>query len=74
MLSRAGRFSVVTSEPLICSAKGCRQTATWALQWNNPRIHTNTRRKTWLACEDHRAGLVEFLRIRGFLREVEHLS
>jgi hypothetical protein len=61
------------AEPLICSAKGCRQTAIWALRWNNPRIHANTRRKTWLACDDHRVGLVEFLKIRGFLREVEHL-
>ena len=35
---------------LVCSAKGCRKTAQWALLWNNPRLHTDDRRKTWLAC------------------------
>jgi hypothetical protein len=60
-------------EPLICSAKGCRQSARWALLWNNPRIHSDSRRKTWLACDDDRAGLTEFLEVRGFLREVEPL-
>jgi hypothetical protein len=59
---------------LICSARGCRRDAQWMLRWNNPRIHPDTRRKTWLACGDHRAELVEFLRIRGFLREVEAVS
>lgn len=57
--------------PLICSAKGCKATATWQLRWNNPRLHTPERRKTWLACDDHRAHLSEFLDRRGFLREVE---
>jgi hypothetical protein len=56
---------------LICSAKGCRSTATWALRWNNPRLHTPDRRKTWLACAAHRDSLSGFLRARGFLREVE---
>ena len=56
---------------LICSAKGCRATARWALRWNNPSLHDPQRRKTWLACEDHREHLSEFLGVRGFLREVE---
>jgi len=56
---------------LICSAKGCRATARWALRWNNPSLHEPQRRKTWLACEDHREHLSEFLGVRGFLREVE---
>ncbi|NJC65366.1 hypothetical protein HC028_12750 [Planosporangium flavigriseum] len=62
------------AELLICSAKACREPARWALRWNNPRIHTEERRKNWLACDDHKEGLAEFLRIRGFLREVEPLS
>ena len=37
-------------EPTICSAKGCRNPATVALRWNNPKIHEPDRRKTWLAC------------------------
>jgi len=52
-----------------CSAKGCREAAVWGLRWNNPRLHTPERRKTWLACDEHRATLGEFLSIRGFLRE-----
>jgi hypothetical protein len=53
----------------ICSAKGCRQSAAWVLAWNNPKLHTPDRRKTWAACEEHRAQLTAFLETRGFLRE-----
>jgi hypothetical protein len=53
-----------------CSAKGCQAAAVWALLWNNPKLHTPDRRKTWLACEDHRATLGDFLGARGFLRDV----
>jgi len=58
----------------VCSAKGCRETAAWALLWNNPRLHTEERRKTWLACEEHRAHLETFLGSRSFLREVVPVS
>ena len=57
-------------EPLICSARGCREPAAWALSWNNPKLHTPDRRKTWLACAAHRDHLSAFLRVRGFLRDV----
>lgn len=53
-----------------CSARGCRAPAVWALRWNNPRIHTPDRRKVWLACDEHRASLSDFLGARGFLRDV----
>jgi len=56
---------------LTCSARGCQADAVWSLLWNNPKIHTPDRRKTWLACEEHRETLGEFLDVRGFLREVE---
>ena len=52
-----------------CSSRGCRAPAAWALRWNNPRLHTPERRKTWLACPDHREFLGAFLQLRGFLRE-----
>ena len=55
---------------LVCSAKGCREAAQWQLRWNNPKIHTPERRKTWLACDEHRAHLESFLDARSFLREV----
>ena len=54
---------------LVCSARGCRHHAVWALRWNNPTLHTPERRKTWLACQDHRESLSQFLSMRGFLRE-----
>jgi hypothetical protein len=55
---------------LRCSAKGCAAPAAWALRWNNPKLHPPERRKTWLACADHRESLSGFLSARGFLREV----
>jgi hypothetical protein len=57
------------STGLVCSAKGCRSTATWAHLWNNPRLHTPERRKVWLACDDHKVSLGEFLSVRGFLKQ-----
>lgn len=54
----------------VCSAKGCRATARHAVVWNNPKLHTADRRKVWLACEDHRASLADFVALRGFLIEV----
>jgi hypothetical protein len=57
--------------PPVCSGKGCGKPATWALQWNNPKIHTPDRRKTWLACDEHKESLSDFLRRRSFLRAVE---
>lgn len=62
------------SEPLLCSARGCRETARYGLRWNNPRLHAPERRKVWLSCASHREPLSEFLRVRGFLREVVDVS
>jgi hypothetical protein len=55
---------------LVCSARGCQAEAVWSLLWNNPRLHPPDRRKSWLACEAHRASLGDFLGARGFLRDV----
>ena len=55
--------------PEVCSAKGCQAAATWQLQWNNPKIHTPDRRKIWLACDEHRSSLGDFLTARGFLKD-----
>lgn len=51
-----------------CSRKGCTEQASWLLEWNNPKVHTPERRKTWLACDEHRQYLTEFLASRGFLK------
>ncbi|SCF21716.1 hypothetical protein GA0070618_4132 [Micromonospora echinospora] len=65
--------SPAPGDPPVCSARGCRTPAVWALRWNNPRLHDPERRKTWLACAEHRGTLGDFLTARSFLREVEPL-
>ena len=60
--------------PVTCSARDCRAPAVWALRWNNPKLHTPERRKTWTACDEHRESLSAFLDRRGFLKEVEPLD
>jgi hypothetical protein len=62
------------AEPPQCSARGCTRDAAFALLWNNPKLHTPERRKTWLACPEHRQYLSDFLSARGFLREVEPID
>lgn len=65
-----GRLSCVTErQDPTCSARGCRRPAVWALRWNNPKLHTPERRKIWVACDDHREHLEEFLSLRGFLKD-----
>jgi len=63
----------VEDGPPTCSAKRCRQLATWQLRWNNPQLHDPDRRKTWLACDAHRDHLGNFLEVRDFLREVARI-
>lgn len=59
---------------VICSARGCRRPAAWAVVWNNPRIHAPDREKVWTACDQHRDHLAEYLRVRRMLRRVDPLS
>ncbi|NUP75093.1 MAG: hypothetical protein HOQ07_10660 [Sinomonas sp.] len=62
-------------EATICSRKGCRAAATWQLLWNNPRIHTPDRRKVWLACDEHREWLEDYLRTRSlWIETVAHTA
>ncbi|KQY64383.1 MULTISPECIES: hypothetical protein [unclassified Nocardioides] len=61
-------------DELRCSAKGCQEAARWSLLWNNPKLHTPERRKTWLACDEHKESLSEFLAARNFLKDVEPLT
>ena len=56
--------------PDVCSGKGCQNAATWELLWNNPKLHTPDRRKVWLACDEHRQSLADFLSARQFLKEI----
>jgi hypothetical protein len=60
-------------ETVVCSAKGCRAPAEHVLVWNNPKVHTPDREKTWVACDDHRRSLSDHLDVRGFLRRVDAL-
>jgi hypothetical protein len=61
-------------DDLVCSARGCTEPATWQLLWNNPKLHTEERRKVWLACDAHRVSLSDFLAARSFLRETVPLT
>jgi hypothetical protein len=72
--SSASDASASPPESPICSAKGCRAPAVWVLAWNNPKLHTPERRKTWLACDEHREHLSSFLGMRGFLKDVVPLT
>lgn len=65
--------TAASADQLICSAKGCQQAASYAVVWNNPKVHTPEREKTWLACEQHREWLSSFLDKRGFLLRVDAL-
>lgn len=56
-------------DELVCSARGCRAEATWGVLWNNPKLHTPVRRKVWLACDQHREHLEEYLRARAFWKQ-----
>lgn len=58
------------TEGLVCSAKGCREPAAHAVVWRNPTLHSADRRKVWVACDDHRDQLRDFVQLRGFLLEV----
>ena len=60
-------------DPIICSAKGCRRPAVHVVVWNNPKIHTPDREKTWVACDEHLSSLSAFLELRGFLKRVDPL-
>jgi hypothetical protein len=54
----------------VCSAKACRSPARHAVIWRNPKVHAEGRRKVWLACDEHRQSLADFVALRGFLIEV----
>lgn len=54
-----------------CSRAGCTAEATTSIHWRNPKIHDETRQKTWLACAEHETYLTEFLRARDFPVSVE---
>lgn len=49
-----------------CSRAECRELATWAVNWRNPRIHSEDRVKVWLACDDHVDYLRDYLASRDF--------
>ncbi|MEO7147343.1 MAG: hypothetical protein ABIW81_01995 [Terrimesophilobacter sp.] len=49
-----------------CSRAGCRVSAGWNVNWRNPSLHPSDRVKVWLACDDHRDFLRDYLSSRGF--------
>ena len=65
----AGTDPAAADAGAICSRKACRAQASWQLLWNNPKIHSPERRKTWLACAEHRGWLEDYLQTRGLWKE-----
>ena len=62
-------MSAAPREPVVdatCSRAGCRAPASWRIDWRNPRIHAEDRRKTWVACDEHVGYLRDFLAARDF--------
>lgn len=70
MLRLAGEHP---QEP-ICSRAGCTNEAAWNVNWRNPRIHGLERVKVWLACDEHREYLADYLGAREFPVQVTALS
>ncbi len=60
--------------PATCSRAGCRAAARWRIDWRNPKIHAADRTKTWVACDEHRDYLREFLAARSFPVTVSPLA
>lgn len=57
-----------------CSRAGCNELAHFKVIWRNPKIHTDGRTKTWLACAEHVEYLKEYLDNRGMFLEVANLG
>ena len=55
-----------TEASVQCSRANCSSAAVWNVNWRNPRIHSEDRVKIWLACDEHRAFLHDYLASRGF--------
>ncbi len=49
-----------------CSRAGCRSSALWRVEWRNPKIHSPDRIKVWVACDEHRDYLRDYLAAREF--------
>jgi hypothetical protein len=62
------------ADPVTCSRAGCRETATWRVEWRNPKIHSPDRRKIWVACDEHRDFLHDYLAARDFPVTVARLD
>ncbi|TDT80236.1 MULTISPECIES: hypothetical protein [Micrococcaceae] len=65
----AAGSDMASESTALCSRKACRSEASWQLLWNNPKIHAPERRKTWLACAEHRVWLEDYLQTRGLWKE-----
>nr|WP_264786433.1 acetone carboxylase [Aquiluna sp. KACHI24] len=49
-----------------CSRAGCTNQATSLIFWRNPKVHSPDREKTWGACGEHEAYLIDYLSARSF--------
>lgn len=49
-----------------CSRASCQNPAEFKILWRNPKIHDASREKIWLACDEHKEYLSDYLRARNF--------
>jgi len=73
-ICRVADSFLVEDETPVCRANGCIAAASYAVVWNNPKLHAPDREKIWVACEAHRQSLADHLDLRGFLLRVEPLT
>lgn len=69
-----GALGGAAAQRFTCSRAGCSDSAEWAIEWRNPKIHSAERRKTWLACAAHLEVLREFLAARDFPLDVKSVA
>lgn len=57
-----------------CSRVGCLLQAAYMFEWRNPKIHDESRIKTWGSCAAHEEYFVQYLSSRGFLVAKKQIS
>ena len=64
--TRSDAGSARPAEHVAARARDARERGRWNVNWRNPRIHSADRVKIWLACDEHREYLRDYLATRGF--------
>ena len=55
----------------VCSRTECNSQVAWFVLWNNPKLHSPDKIKTWGSCNEHLDYFISYLTIRGFFLRKE---